>query len=76
MRAHYARARKRLDALAGGGGEGAPLHPQTVAAAIDRLASDDAVFMPDVGSPVVRAALSDDERPAAVGGIVQPWDGG
>lgn len=56
MRAHYARARKRLDALAGGDGDGTPLHPQTVAAAIDRLASDDAVFLPDVGSPVVWAA--------------------
>jgi pyruvate dehydrogenase (quinone) len=56
MRAHYARARKRLDALAGGDGDGAPLHPQTVAAAIDRLASDDAVFLADVGSPVVWAA--------------------
>jgi pyruvate dehydrogenase (quinone) len=56
MRAHYARARKRLDALARGDGDGAPLHPQTVAAAIDRHASDDAVFLPDVGSPVVWAA--------------------
>ena len=56
MRAHYARARKRLDALAGGDRAGSPLHPQTVAAAIDRIASDDAVFLPDVGSPVVWAA--------------------
>lgn len=56
MRAHYARARKRLDALACGDGGAVPLHPQTVAAAIDRLASDDAVFLPDVGSPVVWAA--------------------
>jgi pyruvate dehydrogenase (quinone) len=56
MRAHYARARKRLDALAGGDRVGSPLHPQTVAAAIDRIASDDAVFLPDVGSPVVWAA--------------------
>jgi pyruvate dehydrogenase (quinone) len=56
MRAHYARARKRLDALAGGDGDGAPVHPQAVAAAIDRLASDDAVFLADVGSPVVWAA--------------------
>jgi len=56
MRAHYARARKRLDALADGDRDGTPLHPQMVAAAIDRLASDDAVFLPDVGSPVVWAA--------------------
>ena len=47
---------ERLDALARGDGDGAPLHPQTVAAAIDQLASDDAVFLPDVGSPVVWAA--------------------
>jgi pyruvate dehydrogenase (quinone) len=56
MRAHYARARKRLDTLAGGGRDRSPVHPQTVAAAIDRIASDDAVFLPDVGSPVVWAA--------------------
>jgi pyruvate dehydrogenase (quinone) len=56
MRSHYARARKRLDALADTAGDGSPLHPQTVAAAIDRLASDDAVFLADVGSPVVWAA--------------------
>jgi pyruvate dehydrogenase (quinone) len=56
MRAHYARARRRLDALAGSERTSGPLHPQTVAAAIDRLASDDAVLLADVGSPVVWAA--------------------
>ncbi len=56
MRAHYAKARKRLDALVGGDHETGPLHPQTVAAAINRIASDDAVFLADVGSPVVWAA--------------------
>jgi pyruvate dehydrogenase (quinone) len=56
MRAHYAKARKRLDALAGGDPASGPLHPQTVAAAINRIASDDAVFLADVGSPVVWAA--------------------
>ncbi len=56
MRDHYGRARERLDALASTNGDGTPLHPQTVGAAIDRLASADAVFLPDVGSPVVWAA--------------------
>ncbi|HEX8103816.1 MAG TPA: ubiquinone-dependent pyruvate dehydrogenase [Solirubrobacteraceae bacterium] len=56
MTAHYRRARKRLDALAEQPGGDGPLHPQVVAAAVDRLADDDAVFLPDVGTPVVWAA--------------------
>ncbi|HEX4110663.1 MAG TPA: ubiquinone-dependent pyruvate dehydrogenase [Solirubrobacteraceae bacterium] len=56
MRAHYARARKRLDALASEDRNRTPLHPQFVAATIDRLASDDAVLLADVGSPTVWAA--------------------
>ena len=32
------------------------MHPQAVAAAIDRLASDDAVFLADVGTPTIWAA--------------------
>jgi pyruvate dehydrogenase (quinone) len=56
MRAHYEKARRRLDTLAGGDHTTGPLHPQTVAAAINRIASDDAVFLADVGSPVVWAA--------------------
>src|SRR6201995_4861135 len=47
MRAHYAKTRKRLDALVGGDHATGPLHPQTVAAAINRIASDDAVFLAD-----------------------------
>ena len=35
---------------------GSPLHPQFVAATIDRLAADDAVFIPDVGTPCIWAA--------------------
>jgi pyruvate dehydrogenase (quinone) len=56
MTAHYRRARARLDRLATEGGGGSPLHPQFVAAAIDRLAADDAIFIPDVGTPTIWAA--------------------
>ena len=56
MTAHYRRARSRLDALAGDDNGRSPLHPQYVAATIDRLATEDAVFIPDVGSPTVWAA--------------------
>ncbi|GAA3942842.1 ubiquinone-dependent pyruvate dehydrogenase [Pseudoclavibacter caeni] len=56
-RRHYARTRERLDDLAQPGrrDEG-PLHPQHVTRVLDELADDDAVFLPDVGSPVVWAA--------------------
>jgi pyruvate dehydrogenase (quinone) len=56
MTAHYRRARRRLDRLAGEGRQGSPLHPQFVAATVDRLASDDAIFTADVGSPTIWAA--------------------
>ncbi|HEV7751614.1 MAG TPA: ubiquinone-dependent pyruvate dehydrogenase [Baekduia sp.] len=56
MIAHYRRARRRLDAAAGQRGDPTPMHPQAVATAIDRLAADDAVFLADVGTPVVWAA--------------------
>ncbi len=50
MTAHHRRARRRLDALAVAGDGPGPLHPQVVAAAVDRLAADDAVLLPDVGA--------------------------
>lgn len=56
MTDHYRRSRQRLDALAVSGGRNGPLHPQAVASAVDRLAADDAVFLPDVGTPVLWAA--------------------
>jgi pyruvate dehydrogenase (quinone) len=56
MTDHYRRTRTRLDALAKAGGDRGPLHPQVIAAAIDRLAADDAVFLPDVGTPTLWAA--------------------
>jgi pyruvate dehydrogenase (quinone) len=56
MRGHYSRARKRLDALTDQRRDTTPVHPQLVAATIDRMASDDAVFLADVGSLTVWAA--------------------
>jgi pyruvate dehydrogenase (quinone) len=56
MIAHYRRARTRLDKLARDRRNDSPLHPQYVAATIDRLADRDAVFTVDVGSLVIWAA--------------------
>jgi pyruvate dehydrogenase (quinone) len=56
MAAHYRRARARLDRLAESHANRSPLHPQLVAATIDRLAADDAVFTADVGTPCIWAA--------------------
>jgi len=56
MTAHYRRARARLDDLATEGRRSSPLHPQFVAATVDRLAADDAIFIADVGTPTIWAA--------------------
>jgi pyruvate dehydrogenase (quinone) len=56
MTAHYRRARARLDRLARDRQQGSPLHPQFVAATIDRIADGDAVFTADVGTPCIWAA--------------------
>jgi pyruvate dehydrogenase (quinone) len=53
---HYRKARRGLDQLASGDSGRTPIHPQYVASVIDRLASDDAIFTFDVGTPVVWAA--------------------
>ncbi|MER6973380.1 ubiquinone-dependent pyruvate dehydrogenase [Nocardioides sp. NPDC000445] len=53
---HYRRTRTRLDELATPSRSKAPIHPQYLARLVDQTASDDAVFIPDVGSPVVWAA--------------------
>lgn len=53
---HYATARERLDDLATNDRNRAPIHPQFLASLVSDLAADDAVFLPDVGSPVVWAA--------------------
>ncbi|MFP3713346.1 ubiquinone-dependent pyruvate dehydrogenase [Puerhibacterium sp. TATVAM-FAB25] len=54
MRKHYARTRKDLDDLATPSRR--TIHPQYLARVVDEAADDDAVFLPDVGSPVVWAA--------------------
>lgn len=54
--AHYAKTRKELDELASNDRNRTPIHPQYVAKLVSDLADDDAVFIPDVGSPTVWAA--------------------
>jgi pyruvate dehydrogenase (quinone) len=56
MTAHYRRARARLDKLATDKRNASPLHPQHVAATVDKLAAPDAVFTVDVGSPCIWTA--------------------
>jgi pyruvate dehydrogenase (quinone) len=56
MTRHYGRTRAQLDRLARPGHAGEPLHPQYIAATIDRLAAPDAVFTVDVGTPSIWAA--------------------
>ena len=53
---HYRNARHGLDELASGGSGAKPIHPQYVASVIDKLASEDAIFTFDVGTPVIWAA--------------------
>ena len=54
--AHYKKARAGLDHLATGEPGKTPIHPQYVTAVLDRLASEDAIFTCDVGTPTVWAA--------------------
>jgi pyruvate dehydrogenase (quinone) len=53
---HYRKTRQGLDELASGDSGRKPIHPQYVASVINQLASDDAIFTFDVGTPVVWAA--------------------
>ncbi len=55
-RAHYAKARAGLDDLARPSPEGRPIHPQYLARLVSEIASDDAIFTADVGTPTVWAA--------------------
>ena len=54
-REHYIKARASLNDLAVNDGK-TPIHPQYLARLLSDHATDDAVFIPDVGSPVVWAA--------------------
>ena len=53
---HYRKARKELDELASGTPGRKPIHPQYVARMIDEVASADAIFTCDVGTPTIWAA--------------------
>jgi len=53
---HYAKTRKTLDGLAVNDRDKTPIRPEYVAGLANRLATEDAVFTVDVGSPVVWAA--------------------
>lgn len=53
---HYRTARAGLDDLAVPSAKGRPIHPQYLARRIDEIASDDAIFTADVGTPTVWAA--------------------
>ena len=53
---HYREARKGLDDLATGKPGQLPIHPQYVAKVLNELASEDAIFTVDVGTPVIWAA--------------------
>ena len=53
---HYRKARKSLDDLATEGNKPRGSHPQFVARQISELASDDAIFTCDVGTPTIWAA--------------------
>ncbi|WP_137787289.1 ubiquinone-dependent pyruvate dehydrogenase [Sphingomonas sp. 3P27F8] len=55
-RADYAQARKGLDELAHGKAGTGIIHPQHVARVVSALASEDAVFACDVGTPTIWAA--------------------
>ncbi|AZG44695.1 ubiquinone-dependent pyruvate dehydrogenase [Gordonia insulae] len=55
-RRHYVKARQGLDELADNDRNRTPIHPQYLARLVSDLATDDAVFIPDVGSPVVWAS--------------------
>jgi len=53
---HYRKARKGLDDLAVGHPGKKPIHPQFVTRVVNQLASEDAVFTCDVGTPTIWAA--------------------
>src|ERR1700733_7906983 len=54
--AHYRKTRKGLDDLATGRPGQKPIHPQYVTRVLDQHAAEDAIFMCDVGTPVIWAA--------------------
>ncbi|MFZ5965025.1 ubiquinone-dependent pyruvate dehydrogenase [Thalassococcus sp. BH17M4-6] len=55
-RTHYANARRDLDDLATPAKRGKPLHPQYVYSVVNEVASENAVFTVDVGTPAIWSA--------------------
>lgn len=55
-RKQYEKSRAQLDDLATPEPDGVDIHPQYLTRVLDQIAPDDAVFIPDVGSPVMYAA--------------------
>jgi pyruvate dehydrogenase (quinone) len=53
---HYQKTRRKLDELATPSRDDRPIHPQYLARLVDETATDDAIFIPDVGSPVIWAS--------------------
>ena len=53
---HYKETRKGLDELATGEPGSKPIHPQYLAAVLNEVASEDAIFACDVGTPTLWAA--------------------
>jgi len=53
---HYRKARKGLDEFATGKSGKKPIHPQYVTRVVNQLASEDAIFTCDVGTPTIWAA--------------------
>ena len=66
---HYAKTRAKLDELATPRKDDEPLHPQYVAKLLNELADDDAIFIPDVGTPVIWAARCSACLPPSVAGF-------
>lgn len=52
---YYRKTRRRLDELATPSRENRPIHPQYLTRLVDEAAAEDAIFIPDVGSPVIWA---------------------
>jgi pyruvate dehydrogenase (quinone) len=53
---HYKKTRSELDSLANPSRKGEAIHPQYVTKMIDEVATDDAIFTCDVGTPTIWAA--------------------
>lgn len=53
---HYDKTRHKLDELATPSRDDRPIHPQYLTRLVDEAADDDAIFIPDVGTPVIWAS--------------------